>query len=205
MYLTYFTLAFAATVVGTIPFGPINLSVVNVAMKRSFTAALVFALGAAFVEIFEALTAIFFGNLIDKFLMENAWFQWLVIIAFVAIGTVTILRKPKTKGVKTKKMKMPTLLKGVVVALLNPQAIPFWLITLAVLNEGQELNFREGRLGFFLAGVFAGKFVALAGFAVLSRAIKKRVKEGTRIIDFVFGGVLIAIGLIQAYKTIAEL
>lgn len=201
-HLLYFFIALLATVLGTIPFGPINLSVVNITLKKSLRKVLPFVAAAALIEIVQALIAIFFGAIVDRFLMENAWFQWLVILVFFCAGLFILLKKSKPKQAAKPKLQLPTFFQGILVAALNPQAVPFWLISLAVISESVTLNFGEYRMVSFLLGVFAGKYLALAGFAVFSQKIKGRLKEGSRIIDRVFGSVLIAIAAVQAAKTL---
>lgn len=201
-HLLYFFMALVATVLGTIPFGPINLSVVNITLKKSLKAVRVFILAAALVEIIQALVSIFFGAVVDKFLMDNAWFQWLAIAVFLGAGIFILLRKSKPKEAKPSRFKVPTFFQGFIVAALNPQAVPFWLISLAVIAKITTLDFAEYRMLSFLLGVFAGKYLALTGFALFSQKIKGCIKEGSRIVDIVFGSVLIAIALIQAFKTL---
>ena len=62
--ISVFFIALVASFGGTLPFGPINLSVVNTTINRSFKAALRFSTAAALVEILQALVAVrfFLGN-----------------------------------------------------------------------------------------------------------------------------------------------
>ena len=57
-----FFIAFAATFVGGIPFGAINLSVVNITINKSFGKAMQFALAASLIELIQVCLAIFFGT-----------------------------------------------------------------------------------------------------------------------------------------------
>lgn len=201
-HFLYFLMALVATVLGTIPFGPINLSVVNITLKKSLEKVRPFILAAALVEIFQALIAVFFGAVVDRFLMDNAWFQWLAIAVFLGAGLFIVLRKSKPKAAKPSRFKVPTFFQGLFVAALNPQAVPFWLISLAVMSKSTDLDFGAYRMVSFLLGVFAGKYLALTGFAHFSKKIKGHIKEGSRVIDIVFGSVLIAIALLQLGKTL---
>lgn len=198
--LFYFFAGLAATFVGTLPFGPINMSVVNITIKRTVNAALVFALGASLIEIAEASVAIFFGRFIDRFLAEHTWFQISVACLFIAIGLLYLFKKGRTVSSKSDKKGMHPFFQGVVIAMLNPQAIPFWLVTLAFLSASFDFQLAGNVLLVFLTGVFVGKFLALWFFALLSQTIKKRIQDGSQIVNRVFGWVLIGIGGLQLYK-----
>lgn len=202
-WLFYFSAGMAATFVGTLPFGPINMSVVNITIKRAFSAALVFALGASLVEIAEASVAIFFGKLIDAFLADHTWFQVLVAMVFIGVGLVYLFKKSSAPTSKENRKGFHPFLQGVIIAMLNPQAIPFWLVTLAFLTTSFDFQLSGNVLFVFLAGVFVGKFLGLWLFALLSKTIKRKIQDGSQVVNRVFGWVLIGIGSLQLYKLLA--
>ncbi|MCB0738490.1 MAG: LysE family transporter [Bacteroidetes bacterium] len=203
-YLLYIIIALTATFVGTIPFGPINLSVVNITVKSAKSRAYLFILGAAIIEIFQALAAIFFGSLVNRFLADYSWIQWLIILAFIVAGTIYFTKKPKENTKTDRPKKLPAFSQGVLVALMNPQAIPFWLIVLGLIQQYQPLHFSGLFLLVFLLGVFIGKILGLWLYMFFSISIKKHIKEGSTILYKVFGVVLILIGFIQAIKQLIQ-
>ncbi|MBU14335.1 MAG: hypothetical protein CMQ14_04500 [Gammaproteobacteria bacterium] len=56
---------------GTIPFGPINLTVVKTTVDHSAQRGTEIAIVASLIEILEALIAIWFGMVISRFLESN--------------------------------------------------------------------------------------------------------------------------------------
>ena len=198
---SHFCYGLVACFVGGLPLGIINMSVVNITLKKSAKSAYQFALGSSLVEIFEASIAVIFGLAIEGFLRNNQTLQFIIFFAFVLLGVYFLLKKPKPIYYESSsKRKTSEFVKGIVVALLNPQAIPFWLFALAFIAPYHIIDFVGSNLYFFLGGVFAGKLLALSLFAKSAKYIKTHLSESSRLIDKTMGGIFIAIGIIQAIK-----
>ena len=177
------------------------MSVVNITLKKSAKSAYQFALGSSIVEIFEASVAIIFGLAIEGFIRHNQLLQFIIFIAFVLLGIYFLLKKPKPVFYESSEVKKSSeFVKGVVVALLNPQAIPFWLFALAFVAPYHIIDFVGSNLYFFLGGVFIGKLLALMLFTKGAKFIKSRLSQSSRIIDKTMGGIFIVIGIVQAVK-----
>jgi hypothetical protein len=71
---------------GGMAFGPINLSVVELTLRRDVQCATRFIAAAAIVEIFQAYIAILFGKLIARSIAEIPEFKLLVIAFFLVLG-----------------------------------------------------------------------------------------------------------------------
>lgn len=88
--LTGFTICF----VGTIPFGPINLTVVKVTVDHGSSKGAEVALAASVIEILQAAIAIFFGLLILGFVEESLIFKFTLATVFVCIAFYIVSREP---------------------------------------------------------------------------------------------------------------
>ena len=69
--LLYFVVGLLACMLGTIPLGPINLTVVKTMVDHSAQWGTGIAIVASQIEILEALIAIWFGMVISRFLESN--------------------------------------------------------------------------------------------------------------------------------------
>lgn len=197
---TYFTIAVIVTFLGAIPFGAINLSVINTTLKKSFIKGLEFSVAASIVEIGEALVAILFGTFIEMFLKEYEWIQIIVFSIFIGLGLYNLIRKTHPKLKERSRFKLPEFAKGLLISLANPQAIPFWIFVLAFLAQSVQLDFMGASLMWFLTGVFVGKLLALVLFGLLSNFLKDRLKKSCTLINRTFGFILLLIGLVQAFQ-----
>jgi threonine/homoserine/homoserine lactone efflux protein len=134
------------------------------------------------------------------FLSENNWIQVLYFCVFIGLGLYNLFRKTNPQLKSGSRIKKSDFIRGLLVSIGNPQAIPFWIFVLAYLAQHFDLNFMGQGLVWFLVGVFIGKLLALILFGMLSNYLKKRLKESCNLINKFMGSVLLIIGLIQAFK-----
>ncbi len=93
--LFYFLVGLLVCFVGTIPFGPINLTVVKTTVDLNKTRGLEVALAASLVEILEALVAISFGAVISIYLESSLSIRLFIATAFIALGIIVLTRKSR--------------------------------------------------------------------------------------------------------------
>ena len=198
---SHFCYGLIACFIGGLPLGVINMSVVNITIKQSSRSAYQFALGSSLVEIFEASVAVIFGLAIEGYLRHDQLVHFVIFFAFVILGVYFLLKKPKPVFYESSTTrKSSEFIKGIVVALLNPQAIPFWLFALAFVAPYHIIDFVGSNLYFFLGGVFIGKLLALLLFTKGAKYTKAHMSQSSKIIDKTMGGMFIVIGVIQAFK-----
>lgn len=196
-----FTAGFIASFLGTLPFGPINLSVVDTTIKKNLQAGLWFALAAAIVEIGQSFVAIHCSMFITDFLKSSPWLSIGIALLFIVLGILFFFKKSIQNNDPAKKKKGNSFIRGILISIVNIQAIPFWIFVLTYLDTvqmihldtGQQLNF----ILLFLVGVALGKFLALLLFGVLSEAISKRTNFLNKWMNKILGGIFIFIGLLQ--------
>ena len=196
----HFLYGLLGSFLGGVAFGPINLSVVDLTLKKSMRSARQFCLAAALVEIFQATIAILFGKLISRKIEEFPELKLLVIIFFVVLGLYFIFKQDKPKAELSKDGKRSNFLNGFIIAILNPQVIPYWIFVLAYLKSAQVLYLKSWHLVIFLVGVTIGKFLILSLYSYLSDYIKKHTANLNEYVSKAIGGILLVVGLAQAIK-----
>ncbi|MDP6096424.1 MAG: LysE family transporter [Gammaproteobacteria bacterium] len=204
--LFYFLVGLLVCFVGTIPFGPINLTVVKTTVDLNKTRGLEVALAASLVEILEALVAISFGAVISIYLESSLSIRLFIAIAFIALGIIVLTRKSRVDPINDSAVEpdytVSQFKKGLIVAALNPQAIPFWVFALAAISQYFVFEYVGIYLIGFLAGVFAGKLIALYGFIIASNYLKTHVQQSSLMVNRLLGGILILIGISQAWNVL---
>lgn len=207
-FIVYLALGMVASFAGTIPVGPINISVVATTIKRNFRAGVIFSSSAAAVEIIQSFIALQFGVILSSLLLDNPYFQMGVTIVLFLIGSIFFFKKQK--GIVTEKTKksLPAWLSGILIGLLNPQALPFWVFVLgyyqsASLIDMNLLSFDQFSciLSFFM-GVYLGKFMALSLYSYLSTYLVSRMGQLTFWMNKVLGIVFIFLAITQLIKVI---
>ena len=200
----YFLLGTAVCFVGTLPIGPINLAVVKITVDKNALRGFEVALAASVVEIFQALIALSFGMVIGSFLETNTVFQFLVASAFIGLGFFIWNRKPRETMQSSKEAHRSNLKTGFLIAVLNPQAMPFWIFALAAISQYITLNYQGLYLVSFLIGVFVGKLLALSGFVLVSQYLKSHLRQSSLIVNRLLAAVLFFIGAFQMSGILIE-
>ena len=90
--------------------------------------------------------------------------------------------------------------KGLLIAALNPQAIPFWIFALAAISQYFVFEYVGIYLASFLVGVFLGKLMALYGFVVASEYLKSHLQESSQWVNRLLAGILLFIGITQGWN-----
>ena len=160
-----FIIGFIAAFLGSLPFGPINLSVVDTTIRQSLNAGLRFALAAAIIEIGQSFIAVHCSMFITQFIESSPWVSISIALIFIAIGTTFLFKKKVGKVKEEKTKKENSFIRGLLISAVNMQAIPFWIFILTYLETAQMIHLNTSqRLSYillFLAGVAIGKFLAL--------------------------------------------
>lgn len=201
----YFFVGFIACFIGTIPFGPINLTVVKTTVDYNRNRGTEVALAASIVEVFEALIAICFGMVISAFLESNVGIKLFIALVFVVLAIVIFTRKPDPALKDARDDQQSFFKKGLLIAALNPQAVPFWIFALAAISQYFEFEYMGLNLALFLVGVFVGKILALYGFVVASGYLKTHLQESSLLVNRILAGILLFIGISQAWNAVGTL
>lgn len=198
LFLSHFIVGLTSCFIGALPFGAINLSVISITVRKSYSQAFNFILGASLVELLEAYIAIAFGMYISSFLNNYTFIPYFIATIFLVLGLFFFIRKPNpTLTDEGKKSKSSEFYQGLIVALLNPQAIPFWLFTLAFIAPFDLLQFSGLNLYIYLTGVFTGKLLALVGYAKLSNYLEGQLTKSCNTIDYIMGTVFLPLLLFK--------
>ena len=113
---------------------------IQLSLEGHKAAALRFALAAAIFEFPYAYLAVTFSEFITSSPWVIANFRLLAAIVMLTLGIVNIVThmrsKPETKVTEVRKSGFR---RGVILSLLNPLAIPFWIGVTAYLRNQQWL------------------------------------------------------------------
>ena len=197
--LIHYFIGLIVSFIGTIPIGPINLTVVSTTLKKGLPAAIQVSIAAAMVEILQSFLAVYCGMMIIESLELYPIFKLSIFTLFIIAGAIFLYKsnQPTSSPPKRFSVKISNFSRGLVVGLLNPQAIPFWVFFLAYMKMTNWIDYEFYHILSLLVGVFTGKFLALYCYGLLSMAVSKRITDITSLMNKVLGSVLIGIGLLQ--------
>jgi threonine/homoserine/homoserine lactone efflux protein len=166
-----FLLAFFFSFIGTIPPGTINLTCVQLGLEKKMGIAWRFAITASVMEYPYAWIAVEFAEWITSspLVVENM--QLITAIVMTVLGILT-LWMPSTQSTVTTRISESGYLRGFILSILNPLAIPFWVGTTAYLNSLYWIELSTPlRLHSYLLGVCLGTFAILIMLVYLAKKI----------------------------------
>jgi threonine/homoserine/homoserine lactone efflux protein len=170
--LIAFLLAFFFSFVGSIPPATINLTVVQLGLEHKLDIALRLSLAAALVEYPYAWIAIKFEHLITASPMIEKNFQLITAVVILVMGVLNLSASSNKPSKLSEKISNSGFRRGLLLGILNPLAIPYWIGMVALLTGQKWLDLSTAmRVQGFLIGVSLGAFILLVLLAYLARKI----------------------------------
>ena len=192
--LINFFVSFFFSFIGTIPPGTLNLTILQLGLDNKINIAWRFAIAAALVEYPYAWLAIKFERFITStpVILENIQLLTAIVMTLLGIFNLWSSQKPSNLS---QKFNNSGFRRGIILGILNPLALPFWLGMTAYLNGQQWINLSTPiGLHAFLLGASLG---ALTLFMLLAYLAKKVVFEfqHSSVLKKVPGVILLVLGL----------
>ncbi len=191
----YFLLAFGISLLGSLPFGMINLNVLATAVHRGPRPALWMAGGATLIEgvqLFVVLVG--FGFLADHTTLE-AVLQWIAVPIFLGLAVFYFRAEPvNTHG---EVVKQRPFWRGVGLSIINVLVYPFWFLWLGLMAFPVE---DRSLWGWLITGAILGAFVVMVMFTFLGRLIEQRAESLTRHLNRIIAGVFFALAIWQLIR-----
>lgn len=197
----HFLIGIFGSFMGTVAIGPANLGVINITMHHNARIAARFSLGAALIEVLYATAAILSGKFIVNKIDEYPFIKILVVLFFFFSGLFFFFKKDDFSAENDDRpVRKSYFLKGLIIGIINPQTIPYWLFVTTYLTAHKFVHLSSWYLAFFLAGGFAGKYISLSLYGLLSAYIKKRSTSFAFYLNKFIGLTLIVIAVLQAIR-----
>jgi threonine/homoserine/homoserine lactone efflux protein len=192
--LVNFFLSFFFSFTGSLSPGTVNLSCVQLGLEHKARLAWRFALAAAIVEYGYAFLAVTFEKLITSSPLIIRNFHLLAAIVMLTLGALTIRSIAKPSNF-SQRFQNSGFRKGLMLGILNPLAMPFWIGIVAYLKSVHWVELTTPlHLHAFLLGVSAGVFTLLVLAAYLANRALRFFKENTTIRK-IPGYLMLALGI----------
>ncbi len=166
-----FLVAFIVSYLGSIPPGTINISTMQLSIQGKRRAAVFLSLAASLVEfVYAGITVRF-----QLFLSESEWFtdHFYVITAvpMLILGVANLWTSSNTKSFLTrvKASGRSGFKRGLVLGLLNPLTLPYWLTVTAYLQTHNLISLEGSLFWYYLIGISVGTFLLMISIIMLGR------------------------------------
>ncbi|MEP2670841.1 MAG: LysE family transporter [Cyclobacteriaceae bacterium] len=197
--LAVFLLGTFFSFIGSIPPGTLNLSVLQLGLEGKVKTALRFALAVSIIEYPYTWIGVEFESWITSTPMVIENFQLITAIVMVAIGVLNLWSAEKPTNFSLK-FNESGFRRGLILSILNPMAIPFWIGVTAYLKAQGWLDLSSiWLLHSYILGTSVGAMILLTLFALLAKKLARYVKS-SKMVKRIPGFTLLALGIYAFIK-----
>jgi threonine/homoserine/homoserine lactone efflux protein len=199
MIIQVFIIGLIISFIGSIPPGTLNLAVLQLGMEHKIKVALRFAVAVSIIEYPYAWVAVVFEDWITSspVIVEN--FQLITAIVMLVIGAFSVwsARKPSEFSVRFNESGFR---RGLILSILNPMAIPFWIAYTAFLKSQGWIDLStQWRVHSYVLGTSVGVMILLTLFTFLAKRLSSYVKDN-RLVKLIPGITLLILGTYALIK-----
>jgi threonine/homoserine/homoserine lactone efflux protein len=180
IFLTFF-LGLIANFTGYIPPGNINLTLVRITINRGMNEAVKFVVAFSVVEFFFTFFIMHAAKWLSAQVNLDVVIDWVMFALFLVLGIITWLARnhpPKTNYSEHASIKY-----GLLLGIINPMQVPFWMICGTYLITHQWIAIGTPALIVFSIGSAAGSFLCLFLYARFARYIQNKFALSNRVIN----------------------
>jgi len=197
-YSILLLLGMGAAIVGALPFGLVNLTVLNVTFKRGDGAAIRIAHGAALVEIIFGITALFAGGILASHIEGNIIVSYTTAGVLIIGGVFFVLKKQSNSD--HRETRFSGFLQGILLNLVSIQVFLFWILAITFLSSRELLQYDLLSILLFVSGIWLGKMAVLWMYINLSNRILSRSRIIAKNINTIIGIMLFGLAFVQFLK-----
>jgi len=192
---------------GQLPLGTMSLTSTQIAVEENLKQAWKYALGVTIIEVVYLRLVLIGTNWVTTHQLFYKIFGWAAVLMFLAFSILSFI-----SAVKYKEGEKPILLKnkidrfflGVSMSAVNIAQIPFWFIwsTYVIDLNGMEKTFVDYNI--FTIGCGIGTITGLALYMYGGKAIIIKVRNGTKLLNFIMAVVFIIAAVVQALRMLTD-
>lgn len=179
--ITYLFLGTLVCTIGALPFGLVNLSVVDEAIKQNGRESMSIAFGASLIEVLFALIALLAGTILASYFNGNGLVKFIVLTVLIGSGIFFWFKNGKFKNDNNSKV-FNGFLKGILLNLMSLQVLLFWIFAIAFLSVRNIRPSSFIQIILFISGVLIGKMVVLRAYSVFG----KKIAEKSQLVSEIF-------------------
>ncbi|HEY5917888.1 MAG TPA: LysE family transporter [Chryseolinea sp.] len=195
MVIQVFFIGLVASFLGSIPPGTLNILVLQLGLENKVKAALRFALAVALIEYPYAWIAVEFEAWITSSPAIQQHFKLLAATVMIILGALGIWTAQKP-SMATVKMQESGFVRGLILSILNPQAIPWWIgVTAYLKSEGFIVLDTPTNVHSYVLGTSIGALILLTLLAMLAERLSHLITHN-KLLAMTPGVVLLVLGLL---------
>jgi L-lysine exporter family protein LysE/ArgO len=190
-HFIFIIIGLIASIIGAVPFGLVNLSVLQTAINKGTKATMPISYGASMIEILYGILGIFAGSLLIKYIGNNIWFNIFTALVVLFMGMVFFFKRSQFQF--NKDSTIGGFMYGILLNLLSLQVLVYWILAVTFISSFNQQIFSPLAIILFLSGIWTGKMGVLISYAFLGSKIASRSERISKNINRVIGIVLLGV------------
>jgi len=196
--------AFLISFIGSLPIGTLNVSVTNLVIDGNIPAAFLFGLGAILVEVVTVRVALVIVRRLEGM---NRLFGWLRLLACIVIFLLALISLEAAWHMRKSVAVIPftgyaPFVAGLILSLLNPLHLPFWLGWTAALRTKGLLSDTRSEYNVYVTAIGIGTGVAFLLYGMTGHLLILFLRMNQDALNWGLGIALLIAGLVQLRKLI---
>jgi threonine/homoserine/homoserine lactone efflux protein len=194
---------------GSLPLGTLNVAAMEIGIKESINAALLFSFGSLLMEMIYVRVSLIGIDWIRKQEKLMKVMEWVTfgIVAALAVGS--FIAATKTGGGANDENKILNndinrFLLGVIGCAINPVVILFWFGWSTVLFTKKVLLPVNSHYNMYIVGIGIGTLAGNCVFIFGGKFLYEKIAGAQHYMHWVIGGVFTLTALIQLYKILSH-
>ncbi|NMH28538.1 LysE family transporter [Flavobacterium silvaticum] len=204
-YLLSLVLGFAASGIGVIPPGLLNMTALRISISEGKSAAKVFVAGAILVISVECYLAVLFARYLGKHPEVVLMLREAALVVFMSLAIYFFFWAKKMKPEK-EKIKLPSRSRrfflGMLFSGLNFLTVPFYVVVSLAFNSYRIFDFTQLHILLFVVGVILGTGFGFYCFVTFFQRMQKYTSRVIHNMNYVIGSVLLLISILTAINII---
>lgn len=181
---------------GTLPLGVLNITIIDVSLKKGMNSALRFALACALVELVYSYISVQLTKTIITFPAFRPGTEVIATITLMGMGIYYIRKQGQLSGSKQKTVSSFYL--GTILSILNVVAFPFWILYTTLLQGKGIVGLSHHSLIIvYVLGISIGTIAGLLPFAYASRFLVGILARHQHRMDRMIGFLFLSLSFFQ--------
>ncbi len=187
---------------GTLPFGTLNVTAMQISVQESIRNALLFSLGCLITEMIYVRISLVGINWVRKQKILFKWLEWITLGIVLALATGSFIAASQEHHPKNIVLNntMHRLLLGLGMSAINPIQIPFWFGWSTVLFNKNILRPRNAHYNFYITGIGLGTLMGNCIFIFGGKYMVEKLNTNQNILNWIIGGIFTITAIIHFIK-----
>lgn len=195
---------FVISFLGTLPLGTLNITAFRIAASQNISEALLFAAAVIMVELIIVRLTLLGANSIK---LNSKFFSYIMpasIALLIYLSAANFISASSQQTIDTNPFLFPMIKSsfamGLIMSLLNPMHVPFWMGWNSILQNRNTLNRKPGMYSSYITGIAVGSVAGLMLFILAGKFLIPNYQQYSFIISCVMGILYLGFALYLLFR-----